>query len=107
MEMIMMTLIQQLNQMADQFGLEKQALEGVSKVLASDESGLDEQMIKQLVIGFKSHKLCFRHGEVDAQFIETTLSINFDGDDVGYYALFTDMDGQSFDDALNINLDEE
>ena len=105
--MIMMTLIQQLNQLADQFGLEKQALEGVRKALAENDSGLDEQLKKQLVIGLKCYKLCFRHADTDDQFIETTLSIDYDGDQVGYYALFTDMNGLSFDDALVIDLDDE
>lgn len=97
-----MELIRQLNELAARHELEKQAFEGIRQVLDADDLGLDPAVKKQLAIRFKHHKLCFKHGAVDA-FIETTLSIDLDVGEVGYYSLFSDLQGQSFDDALVID----
>lgn len=102
---IAMDILTELNTIEEKFGLEKRALEGLLKWIDNNELDIAKSVSALFKYQFKSHKFCFKHADLPYQFIETTFDIHYQGDHVGYYKLFTTLDGKSVDDALVITDD--
>ncbi|WP_370978766.1 hypothetical protein [Agaribacterium sp. ZY112] len=101
-----MEFTHKLNAVEKEFSLEARALSGVKSWVKHEEFGVNKTVSDKFNYHFKSHKFCFKHSDLSYEYIETTYDIEHMGEIIGYYSLFTDLNGESVDDILVIT-DEE
>ncbi|WP_444916847.1 hypothetical protein [Microbulbifer sp. JMSA003] len=101
-----MKIAQELNSLQEDLYLEVKAFNGASAWVNSEDFGMEKNITESFEFYFKFHKFCFKHAEFEYLYIETTLGIDYHGEEVGYYSLFSDLDGEPVDDMLIIT-DEE
>lgn len=101
-----MDIVRQLNKLQENYDLEVKALDSVIAWVGTDEFGIDQSISDDFEYRFKLHKLCFKHADLSYSYIETTYDIEYKGECVGYYSLYTGLDGEAVDDMLVIT-DEE
>lgn len=101
-----MDFVQELKSLQDKLGLEEKAFKGALSWATSEDFGMEKNITENFEFIFKFHKLCFKHGDRECPYIETTLGINYQDEEVGYYSLFSDLDGEPVDDMLVISDDE-
>lgn len=97
-----MDIIRQLNELQEKFNLEKKALDGAIAWAGCDDLGISRSITGKFEYLFKLHKFCFKHADLPYCYIETTYDIEYKGECVGYYSLYTDLEGEPVDDALVI-----
>ncbi|TMN43023.1 hypothetical protein [Pseudoalteromonas sp. S2755] len=99
-------LVAQISLVADELGLESRAMDGAQFWVNSEDFDLESEIKSRLKFEFDSHKLCFKSDTLEYPYIETQLSVVLDDEEVGYYVLYSLLDGEAVDDALVIT-DEE
>ena len=97
-----MDFVTQLNTLQKKLKLEKKALDGAKSWAADDEFGMDKAIVELFKYHFKFHKLCFKNSEYIMNYIETTYGIEYEGEEIGYYSLFSELNGEPMDDMLVI-----
>lgn len=97
-----MHCIHQLDQLQQQLQLEEKALQNVKQWVQNDECEIDSTITEKFRYHFKHHKLCFKHASLSYHYIETTYTISYEENEVGYYSLFTTIEGKAVDDQLEI-----
>lgn len=100
-----MYLIHQLNQLQQQLQLEEKALQNAKQWVVGEDCEIDKTITENFQYHFKHHKLCFKHAHLSYHYIETTYSIEYEEDEVGYYSLFSTLEGEGVDDQLVITDD--
>mgnify|MGYP000013150046 CR=1 FL=1 len=99
-------LIGSLNKIANDLDLKTKALEGVLYWVNSEDFDVDENLTREFKFEYKFQKLCFDHEWLEYPYIETHLDISYKGDDIGYYCLYSLLDGEAVDDKLVITDDD-
>ena len=99
-------LVARINSIAEDLNLVSKAFDGAQFWINSDDFDLDDAIKSNLKLEFRFHKLCFKNESLDYPYIETQLDIYLNEDDVGYYSLYSLLDGEAVDDALVITDDE-
>lgn len=99
-------LVAQVSSVADELELESKAFDGARFWVDSEDFDLKSEIKSRLKFEFRFHKLCFKNENLDYPYIETQLDLVLDDEEVGYYSLYSLLDGEAVDDVLVIT-DEE
>ncbi|CCK75790.1 hypothetical protein OLEAN_C16140 [Oleispira antarctica RB-8] len=95
-------LIGVLNKISNNLDLKSKAYEGALYWINSDDFDVDKALTKDFRFEYKFQKFCFNSDCLDYPYIETQLDVYYKDEDIGYYCLYSLLDGEAVDDKLVI-----